>query len=164
MTCLNSLIDALREELTQYGEMLALLDQQQEAAISRRSDLILDATALIEAQGTVIQRVRQARATCHQGMLREVGQPPNTELLQLVDFIPEEYRPLLKALVSENNHLLVRIQQRTRQNHLLLSRSVESLRQLIGTLYAASIPALYNGEGQVLSLPNVGRQLWEAVG
>lgn len=164
MTSLNSLIDALREELTQYGEMLALLDQQQEAAIHRQPDLILDTAALIEAQAGVIQCARQNRTARHQAVVRENGRSQSLDLMEVVDFIPEDYRPLLKALVTENNHLLVRIQQRARQNQLLLSRSVESLRQLIGTLCAGAMPAVYNGEGQVLNLPTPGRQLWEAVG
>jgi len=38
---LQTLIEALRDELKQYGEMLALLDQQQELVAGRAADELL---------------------------------------------------------------------------------------------------------------------------
>jgi len=52
----------------------------------------------------------------------------------LVPQLPPDYRPLVGALVEENNHLLVRVQQRARQNHLLLSRSLEMMQSFLNTL------------------------------
>ncbi len=52
----------------------------------------------------------------------------------LIPLLPADYRPLVQALVDENNELLVRVRQRARQNHLLLSRSVELMQGLLNTL------------------------------
>ena len=46
---LNNLITALREELTQYGEVLALMQEQQELIINRSAnDLLLNLNAVNE--------------------------------------------------------------------------------------------------------------------
>ena len=56
------LIDALREELQQYGEMLALLDQQQDLVVRRDTGQLLENLAAINAQTSVVQIARQYRA------------------------------------------------------------------------------------------------------
>ena len=48
----------------------------------------------------------------------------------IIPLLPPDYRPLVQALVQENNELLARVHQRTRQNHLLLSHAVELMQQL----------------------------------
>ena len=47
---LEKMIHALREELQQYGEMLARLDQQQDHVMTRASENLLEATAGIRAE------------------------------------------------------------------------------------------------------------------
>ena len=47
---LDNLIEALRNELQQYGEMLALLDHQRELVKQRGSDDILHSIAAISTQ------------------------------------------------------------------------------------------------------------------
>ena len=64
---IEKLIAALREELKHYGEMLALLDQQQECAINRLADEMFNATTAIQSHAGVIQAARRARE------LRSVG-------------------------------------------------------------------------------------------
>ena len=57
---LQKLIESLRNELEQYGEMLALLEQQQEAAGLGTED-VMHSIAAINAQGATIQTARQQR-------------------------------------------------------------------------------------------------------
>ena len=54
----------------------------------------------------------------------------------------------MSALVEENNHLLARVRQRARQNHILLSRSVELMEQFINSFCALGVPT-YNAAGAV---------------
>ena len=60
--------------------------------------------------------------------------------------MPEAYRPLVSALVEENNQLLARVRQRARQNHILLSRSLELMEKFINSFCACSVPT-YNETG-----------------
>jgi flagellar biosynthesis/type III secretory pathway chaperone len=70
----------------------------------------------------------------------------------------------MQALVQENNELLVRVQQRARQNHLLLSRIVELMQRFLGTLFPDSPPTTYNDTGHVLAAGVAQRSLYDAVG
>src|SRR4051812_3889407 len=116
---LQNLITALREELHEYGEMLARLDEQQELVMRRDADGILQSVATIQDQGAVIQRARQLRETRQSELAQTVSLKSDAEFSAIIPQTPENYRPLLSALVAENNALLTRIQQRARQNHLL---------------------------------------------
>ncbi len=164
MNELDSFIHHLREELTQYGEMLALLDQQQDAVVRCQAALIHEVVSAIDTQTQTIQMARDARAEARRTLARHYSLPEHSSLNTLVGVLPPDYRPLLDALVQENHHLLARVQQRAQQNHLLLSRSLETMQQIIGGLCSANTPPVYNESGQILPLPVSGRFLAEAVG
>mgnify|MGYP003383701375 CR=1 FL=1 len=51
------------------------------------------------------------------------------------------------ALVQENNELLTRVQQRSRQNHVLLARSVELMSRVIQTLIPGGGSPVYTRRG-----------------
>ena len=55
--------------------------------------------------------------------------------MELIPLLPEEYGPLLRALIDENNELLLRVQQRARLNYLLLiSVASTCMQRFINTL------------------------------
>ena len=161
---LNSLIAALREELTHYGEMLALLDQQQESAIHRHSDEMFAATTAIQSHALNIQTARREREDRQRTLARELSVAEASTFIELYPLLPAHYRPLVQSLVDENNALLQRVQQRARQNHLVLSRSVELMQRFLGTLFPAREAQVYNGQGgrELHALPPP--PLYEAVG
>ncbi len=160
---LNQLIETLRDELKEYGEMLALLDEQQEQVFARRSDGVLESVSRINAQASVLRLSRLAREAAQRVLARETGQPEDAGLFVLAQLLPQDYRPLLLALVHENNQLLARVQQRARQNHLLLSRSVELMQRFIQSLAPGQNTTVYGGTGAVYATTG-GHMLYEAVG
>ena len=160
---LEKLIQALREELTHYGEMLALLDRQQETTIQRLTDEMFAATVAIQNQSKVIQETRGHRESVQRDLSRELCVVESSTFVELVPLLPPEYRPLVETLVSENNDLLRKVQNRARQNHLLLSRSVELMEQFINTLLPSRSTQVYTERGARLS-PTVSPPLYEAVG
>jgi hypothetical protein len=156
MEILESLINALRDELQQYGEMLALLDQQQESVMSRATDQVLAGSAAIQAQSRVIHLARERRESYRRQLAEAVDKPAGTPFAELLPALPENYRPLLGALV--------RVHQRARQNHLLLSRSLELMQRFLSSLLPALRPAVYTGAGHVLAPQMSMRPLYDAVG
>lgn len=146
MDTLKRLINLLREELKHYGEMLARLDHQQDLVIHRASDDLLASVSSVQAQAAAIQQARALREQTQLELADEMGSPEPT-FANLIPRLPADYRPLVSALVDENNELLIRVQQRARQNHLLLTRSVESMQRLINTLLPAPPTVVYNGGG-----------------
>src|ERR1051325_250802 len=100
---LTLLINSLREELKNYGEMLALLDQQQEAVIARQADRTLAIVSAIQTQANVIQTARQGRVRCQQAMARDLLLIESATFAEIVPLLPADYRPLVGTLVEENN-------------------------------------------------------------
>lgn len=161
---LHNFIEALREELKQYGEMLALLDHQQELLISRQTAGILESVTAINTQADAIQAVRRERDQRRWHLARALKIEEDISLKSLVRHLPLSYRPLVHALIQENQELLVRVQQRARQNHLLLSRAVELMQQFIKSILPGGAPTTYTGSGEVLASGLAQHSLYDAVG
>lgn len=161
---LKNLIAALREELQQYGEMLARLDEQQDHVMHRRGEDVLRSVDAIQDQGCILHQVRQRRERCQSDVAGALCVAATTPLRELIPQLPADYRPLLQALVQENNQLLFRVQQRAHQNHLLLSRSLELMQQFLGNLLPRGHGPVYAGSGTVFVPPPPDRPLYEAVG
>jgi hypothetical protein len=160
---LQKLIESLREELRQYGQMLILLEDQQDRIIQRHNDELLDATAAVNQQGVSIQTVRHQREEAQRELAEMLRMGRNAPLTHLTPLVPADYRPLLNALMQENNHLLQRIQRRAQQNHVLLRRSLELLDQFINSFCPAKTP-VYDGAGSLQAGGETGASLYEAVG
>lgn len=160
---LQNFIESLREELRQYGELLALLDVQQEQVVRRLANELSETVSAINSQGEVIQAARRERSQRQRELARFFRLPDEALVAQLLPALPTSYRPLVSALVGENNQLLTRIQQRARQNHILLSRSLELMNQFINSFCAIGVPT-YNENGSLASALTSSRALYEAVG
>jgi len=161
---LTLLIAALREELAQYGEMLALLDREQELVVTRGSAELLRTVEAIQLQGEVIRSARQRREESQRNVAELAGLPADTAFEILKTKLPEHQGILIQALVDENNELLVRVRQRARQNHILLNRSLELMQRFIGTLVPTTHTTTYSGSGQLHGNPLPQRAFYEAVG
>ena len=163
MAILQKLIEALRNELQQYGEMLALLDHQQELVDQSGADDILHSISAINSQSAAIQTAREKRQSIQQQLAQSMNQPDDSTFAQLVPLFPAHYRPLVGALVQENNELLVRVRQRAQRNQHLLRRSLELMQRFITTLSPqdhAAAPGV--AENPVLAV-EAGLPLYDAI-
>jgi len=161
---LHNLVDSLREELKEYGEMLALLDQQQEMVMRRQTQDLIQCVQTINAQVENITAARLEREQRQRNLARMSGLAEDAPFATLVPQLPGEYRPLIQALVHENNELLKRIQRRARQNHLLLSRIVELMQRLFDPFFPNSQPTTYTDAGIVAGIAMPKHSLYEAIG
>ena len=164
ITHLQILIEALRDELQNYGEMLVLLDRQQEHLVARAAGEIFQSISLIKAQGAALQQARARREECRCAVAQEYDQPDDCSFARLIPLLPADYQPLLQALVEENNELLSRVRRRARQNHLMLRRSVELMQELLNTLLPARQTSVYDETGSRQPFLAGPRRLYEAVG
>ena len=158
----EKLISALREELQQYGEMLARLDDQQELVMRRKPAELMETVPLVQNQSAVLTQARESRFASMKALCSSLRLPSETSFKDLLPNLPADYRPLLEALVEENNELLQRIHQRARQNHVLLSRTVESMQNVINSLGIHRPTAVYNDNGAVFNT-SARPALYEAV-
>ncbi len=161
---LSNLIEALREELKQYGEMLALLDQQQQLVMRRQTGDLPHSANSINAQAEILRGARHEREQRQRNLARLMDLPEDANFKILLPKLPADYQPLLDALVSENNELLTRVQARARQNHLLLSHCVDLMQQLIHSIFPAVKPVTYDGHGHTPLVAVPAQSLYQAVG
>lgn len=160
---LQNFVESLREELKHYGELLALLEVQQTQVVRRLTDELLVTVSAVNAQGAAIQVARREREQRQREFARSLGLPDDARIADLMAAMPEACRPLVWALVDENNQLLGRVRQRARQNHVLLSRSVELMQQFINSFCSVAVPT-YNETGTVMTSAAPSRPIYEAVG
>jgi flagellar biosynthesis/type III secretory pathway chaperone len=138
---LNNLIAALREEMTQYGELLALMQEQQELIINRSANELLINLHDVNQQVEKIATHREEREAARRALVQTLGGTEDTTFKQMTALLPEEYQPLLNALVEEINQLLQRIQTWVKQNHLLLQRSLDLMSKIMHTIFPTSSAA-----------------------
>jgi flagellar biosynthesis/type III secretory pathway chaperone len=160
---IQNLIAALRDELQQYGEMLARLDDQQQLVMRRAAQAALQTVPLIQSQSAILSQARETRFSAMKQLCSELQLPESATFKELMPQLPHDYRPLVDALVQENNELLQRIHQRARQNHVLLTRTVESMQHVINSLGIHRPTPVYNDTGNVF-VPSPARSaIYEAV-
>lgn len=161
---LEQLVGTLREELQQYGEMLARLDDQQELVMRRDAPAVLQSVPTVQEQVANLGRAREGRALAMKKACAELDLPVDSAFEDLLPRCPENHRILLGALVQENNSLLQRVQQRARQNHLLLTRTVESMQKVIHSLTHQRSTPVYNDRGGMFMPAAAGPAMLEVVG
>lgn len=161
---IQKLVNTLRDELKEYGEMLSLLDRQQHAVIERLAADVFQSVGLIQRQSVTIRETRLRREEVAGEVARDLCQPEDAGFDSLIPRLPADYRPLVKALVDENNELLIRVRQRARQNHLLLSRSLELMQGLLDSLLPSREMRVYNGRGNMQIHEAAPRSLYQAMG
>ena len=99
---LNNLITALREELTQYGEVLALMQEQQELIINRAANELLINLNTVNSQMEQVALARQQRELARQQLVASLGGTEETTFRQMTEMLPPEVQPLVDALVQES--------------------------------------------------------------
>ena len=146
---MDNLVQGLREELIQYGEMLTLLEEQQEMIVNRSADGLIQNLTAIHSQMAEIAKVRDKRDEQRYDLAKELDQDGDISFRDLIGFLPSEYQSLTQALLDEVNGLLQKANQRMRQNHLLLSRSLDFMQQLIQSLFPTQAGQTYDQSGQI---------------
>jgi flagellar biosynthesis/type III secretory pathway chaperone len=158
------LLEGLRSELQEYGAMLALLDQQQQAVVTRAADDVLQSVNVVNAQTAVIEQARELRETRRREAAALLAQPAEVTFADLTPRLPQKFHAAINALVRENNQLLIRVRQRARQNHLLITRSLELMQRVLNAFVPAAQPTTYTGAGKTSESRPPALPLYDAVG
>jgi flagellar biosynthesis/type III secretory pathway chaperone len=161
---LSNLIESLRDELKEYGEMLALLDQQQHMVMHRQTQDLLQCVTAINAQSETVAGARREREQRQRHTARQLGLAEDAAFAEIVPLLPADYRPLLQALVQDNNESLARVRQRARQNHLLLNRIVELMQRFLGSIFPGGKLSTYGDDGLLAGAALPQQSIYDAVG
>ena len=162
---LKILITALREELTQYGEVLALMQEQQQFIINRSANELLLNLNVVNEQMEKVSVARNHREACRRALVATLGATEETTFRQMTEMLSPEVQPLLNALVEEINQLLQHIQKWLRQNHMLLKRSLDLMKQIMQGMFPSSsaTAGTYGPGGRVSPVTPPPSTLYEGI-
>jgi flagellar biosynthesis/type III secretory pathway chaperone len=145
----DHLIEALREEVQEYGELLSLFNDQQRAILDRDPTQVLVIQDAISKQLELINACRKRREHVARELAVLLGQPPTTSVKLLIEVCTESVRPLLHALINEINGLISKVRRRGNQNQMLLARSIEVSQQILQRLNPGALTKTYSKRGQI---------------
>ena len=146
----ESVVDALRDELQEYGGLLNLFEDQQTAILQRRPEEVLAVTVSIEEQLKTINERRSYREELVRKSSRAVVKTSSDGLVrEVIGYFPEAVRSLANALVDEVNNLLIRTKRRARQNQMLLVRSIEVSQAILRMLDPEVVTSTYSHKGKL---------------
>jgi flagellar biosynthesis/type III secretory pathway chaperone len=153
-TVWTTIADSLRSEVSEYGQLLSLMEEQQRCIFRRDAEGVMQTNRSIRAQVDVLQdcRLRREKATAEFASAH--GQPPRATVRSLVPHVVPEGRPLIEALVGEVNRLIHRVRRTMRLNQRLLAGTVECYQEILRRLWPAAFTTTYASDGRVsLGLP-----------
>jgi len=139
---LEQVIEALREELQQYGEMLALLETQQGSLSGDDFNSLSTTSRALDSHCGVLAASRTNRENLQRHLAWSLGQPDSETFQNVLPFIPEDYRPLVLALIREINQLIEHVRVRLQFNHTQLRRSLELTEAMLNTISSQANSAL----------------------
>jgi flagellar biosynthesis/type III secretory pathway chaperone len=145
----DTLIEALREEVQEYGGLLSLFEEQQTAILERKPDLVLASQDSIRTQLSTIHVCRKHREQIAREFAVAVGQKPESTVKALIDYCEEMVQPLLHALIYEVNQLISKTRRRGQQNQMLLARSIEVSQQILQRLNPGAVTKTYSRRGRI---------------
>ena len=145
----ESIVDALREELQEYGAFLNLLTEQQQLIMCRKAQEVFAYNALIEAQIIRTTELRLIRERMVRSFAKDIGFEGEATVRALMSYFPEKAQYLLEALVEEVHATVQTIERRSRQNQMLIKRAMDVTEKILEVLQPRSILKTYNPKGKV---------------
>jgi hypothetical protein len=133
----EELVEALRLELQQYGELLALLDAEGSASPLGLNSVVVALDA-VRRQGAALGDIRRQRLQVQTRLAWAIERPQESSLPALLPSLPADYQPLLRALMDEVEDLISRVRARARLNHSHLHHAADQLEGFIESVAAPS--------------------------
>ena len=149
----HPLIDALRDELQEYGALLHLLKDQQTALVRRQPDQVLALSGGIEVHLPIVARARHQRQEELRLLAGKREIADEKAPIRLADLLPHfqaSVSPMIRGLVEEINRLVSQVSRFAHQNQMLLVRAVESTQAALQTVQPSVIHKTYSPAGKVL--------------
>ena len=149
----EALIDALRDELQEYGALLHLLKDQQQGLLRRQPEQVLALSVNIETQLPVVTGARhrrhgELRTLAGRGEIADEKAP--IRLTDLLPHFPTSIAPMIRGLVEEINRLVSQVARFAHQNQMLLVRAVDSTQAALQAVQPSVFHKTYSPAGRVL--------------
>lgn len=146
IAALEHVVEALRHELQQYGELLAVLDAQHGSLQCHEPWRALTTSAVLDTQCVAVESARRQREETLRKFAWAAGRPEASTFQALHDLVPPQYQALLEALIADVNHAIGEAYGRASANHAILRRALAHTEQLLATISPLVDSALLAGE------------------
>lgn len=144
---LESLADALRDEIEHHGHLLGLFRDQQEVLLRPDPARVLELAQTIETAARMAQRFRLRREQLVEVVAADHNRPRSITLLRLLPDFPAAVRPMFEAFVREVNRLIHHNRRLARQNQRLIARAIEVHRDTLRHLRPDLFSPTYDQRG-----------------
>ena len=158
------LAECLRSEVQEYGGLLHVFEDQQACVFRRDSERLLPLIEAVSEATRTAEAVRRRREMTASAFATERGLPAGATLRQLLPHVEPDARPLLEALIAEVNHLIHRLRRVTRQNQLLLARTVELQQTVLRQFQPEAFTQTYSPRGRVAIAATLPAPAYRAAG
>ncbi|KAF0096149.1 MAG: hypothetical protein E1N59_116 [Puniceicoccaceae bacterium 5H] len=141
------LATALRNEAQEYAWLLSLLEQQQKGILEQNYAEFPELTHSIDEQLRTTAEKRNNREMLAQELRLQNGLDEQATLRSLIELIEGPVRGMFEELLNELRSLTERLQNRSRQNKLMLARANEISRELLSYLQPTQSQTTYTQRG-----------------
>ena len=145
----ETIAHCLREELEEYGGLLGLFEEQQNALFRRDANGVLATVGAIESQAQSATIKRKRREQLVSDFARSNEMAGDSPLRSLLPLFPQSVRPMMEALIDEVNRLIHRTRKHARQNADLLQRTIEMHQEALRSLRPDLFTKTYSPRGQI---------------
>ncbi|MGF1483038.1 MAG: flagellar protein FlgN [Opitutales bacterium] len=143
------LVELLRAELEGYGELLSLLNAQQQGILRREPEAVSAHASDVDEASERASALRSSREAWVRECVVEAGLDAEATVHDWLPFCPRASQPLIEGLVDEINRTLDRSQQRARQNQVLLARAIQTIEQIVRLIQPDVGTRTYTRQGQM---------------
>jgi flagellar biosynthesis/type III secretory pathway chaperone len=141
--------ECLRTEISEYGKLLPLIDDQHKLIFKGDPAEILRLNPSIQAQVEVLHACRGHREKAVREFSAARDEAPGRTMRSVLPLVAAEGRPLIAALIAEINHLVHRMRRAMIVNQRLLACTVDCHQELIRRLWPSAITKTYAADGRV---------------
>jgi flagellar biosynthesis/type III secretory pathway chaperone len=145
----DPVVECLRNEATEYGRLLQLIEEQQQTIFKRDTAGVLRLTNAIQGQADVLQDCRRRRDRVIGQFAADNGRDATASLRSMLADVAPESRPQLEALIGEVNRLIHRVRRSMHLNRRLLGCTLEFHQELLRRLRPDSFTKTYARDGRV---------------
>lgn len=143
----QSLVDALRAEIEEYGALRALLDAQRKAIFVHDSVAVAECSEALKYQIDAAASLRLKREALVRNFALEYALEGKATLRNLFSVFPVAAHPLLNALADEVASMTSTLKKRSDENQSLMARTLDALQKSLERMRSSAFDQAYASRG-----------------
>lgn len=145
---IEPLCNCLRQEISEYGGLVCLLNEQQKLIFFRDARGLMEVNTLIEKQVDYLSSLKDQRLSIIEGL--KARTPHVLEKAEdFMNLCPGPYKSLVQDLIDNLLLLTQKIGDKTRQNHQYLENALQETQSLFKKLLSKASVATYTKKGNL---------------